>query len=159
MEQGCHNMSVIQLLTNFKTNQNSNFSLNYSTGGFPPTSFDEGSTLTFTAKGTNIFSGYTLYWTILNITTSSEDFSATSGSIVLNLDLDPDVFGPVIPEANTYYGQFSFGIVSDFLTEGNETFKVELRHYNVNGPILATIPVGVFMTPDFYTINDTSTST
>jgi hypothetical protein len=155
-------MSVIQLLTTFSANQNSNFSLKYSTFGFQPTSFDEGSTLTFTAKGTNIFSGYTLYWTILNITTSSEDFSATSGSIVLDLNLDPDVFGPLLPVTNTYYGQFSFGIVSDFLTEGNETFKVQLRQYNIDGPILATIPVGgvTFFgtTPDFYTINDTSTS-
>lgn len=157
-------MSIIQLLTTFSANQNSNFSLRYSSGGvgFLPTSFDEGSTLTFTAEGNNIFSGYTLYWTILNVTTSSEDFSATSGSIVLNLNTDPDVFGPVLPETNTYYGQFSFGIVSDFLTEGNETFKVQLRQYNIDGPILATIPVGgvtIFgTTPDFYTINDTSTS-
>ena len=155
-------MSAIQLLTTFSTNQNSNFSLRYSTAGLPPTSFNEGSTLTFTARGTNIFSGYTIYWTILNITTSSEDFSATSGSIVLNLNLDPDLFGPFLPEANTYYGQFSFGIVSDFLTEGNETFKVQLRQYNIDGPILATIPVGTVTflgtTPDFYTINDTSTS-
>lgn len=156
-------MSAIQLLTTFAVNQNSNFSLKYSTSGFPPTSFNEGSTLTFTAKGQNIFSGYTLYWTILNITTSSGDFSTISGSVVLNSNLDPDVFGPVLPEENTYYGQFSFGIVSDFLTEGNETFKVQLRQYNIGGPILATIPVGGVNlfgpVPDFYTINDTSTST
>jgi len=154
-------MSIIQLLTNFKTNPNSNFFLKYSTSGFPPTSFNEGSTLTFTAKGVNIFSGYTLYWTILNITTSSEDFSTTSGSVVLNQILDPDVFGPVLPEENTYYGQFSFGIVSDFLTEGNETFNVQLRDYNIDGPILATIPVASSSpfgsSPGFYTINDTST--
>lgn len=155
-------MSAIQLLTTFTSSQNSNFSLKYSTSGFQSTSFDEGSSLTFTAKGQNIFSGYTLYWTILNITTSSEDFSTTSGSVVLDQNLDPDVFGPVFPQENTYYGQFSFGIVSDFLTEGNETFKVELRQYNIDGPILATVPVGGVgffgPLPDFYTINDTSTS-
>lgn len=156
-------MSINQLITtfseNFNATKNSNFSLNYSTNGLPPTVFDEGSTLTFTAKGTNISSGYTLYWTILHITTSPEDFSATSGSTVLNLDLDPDVSGPVLPVINTYYGQFSFGIVLDYSSEGSETFKVQLRQYNIDGPILTTIPVGgvtIFgSTPDFYTINDT----
>ena len=76
-----------------------------------PGSINEGSTGTFVVTTTNVTNGTTLYWTISHVSTSSQDFSSTSGSIVISS------------------GTASFTITTsaDLTTEGNETFLVQLK--------------------------------
>jgi hypothetical protein len=118
-----------------------------------PTSINEGSSGSFTAQ--NLGPAGTYYWTVLNGTTTSADFSAVSGSFT----------------TSTLNGSGSFNItpVSDSLTEGSETFQVQIRETSISGPIILTsstitindptreIPIGTFTdpfgatnTPDFY---------
>jgi len=98
-----------------------------------PSSINEGSSKSFTVSTTNVGGGTTLYWTILNSTTSNIDFSATSGSFAID---------------NSGYGTFSVSPVADQLTEGAETFQVEVRTDSITGSVQATSPS--------ITVNDTS---
>ena len=92
-------------------------------------SVNEGSSVTFTAGGTNITNG-TYYWTITN----SGDFSTTSGSFTIT--------------SNS--GSFSVTPTADSTTEGAETFTASIRSGSTSGTILAT--------SSSVTINDTSTT-
>jgi len=98
-----------------------------------PSSINEGSSKSFTVSTTNVGVGTTLYWTILNSTTSNIDFSATSGSFAID---------------NSGYGTFSVSPVADQLTEGAETFQVEVRTDSITGSVQVTSPS--------ITVNDTS---
>ena len=98
-----------------------------------PSSINEGSAGSFTVSTTNVGSGTTLYWTVLNSTTSNVDFSATSGSFAI------DTYG---------YGTFTVTPTADHLTEGAETFQVEVRTDSITGTVQATSPS--------VTVNDTS---
>jgi hypothetical protein len=96
-----------------------------------PTSINEGSSGTFNLNTTNIPNNTTLYWTIDNITTTSPDFSATSGSFTIN--------------SNT--GSFNISVIADSLTEGEETFTLSIRTTSTSGTVVAISNI---------TINDTS---
>lgn len=101
--------------------------------GTIPSSINEGSSGTFILNTTNITDNTTLYWTINHNTTTNADFSATSGSFIIN--------------SNT--GSFSITTIADSLTEGEETFAVSIRTDSTSGTVVA-ISSNV-------TINDTST--
>jgi alpha-tubulin suppressor-like RCC1 family protein len=98
-----------------------------------PSSINEGSAGSFSISTTNFTSG-TLYWTINHVTTSSADFSATSGSITISGSS----------------GSFSITPVNDFTTEGAETFTVSIRTVSTSGTVIGTSAS--------VTVNDTSTT-
>lgn len=89
---------------------------------------DEGSSLTFTAGGTNIAND-TYYW---NIETNAGDFGTTNGSFSIT--------------GNS--GSFSVTPSADSTTEGPETFTVTIRSGSITGIILAS--------SNAITINDVS---
>ena len=95
-------------------------------------SVNEGSALTFNVNTLGVQDGTTLYWTIHNITTSDADFSAVSGSV----------------SVTNQAGSFTVTPLADQLTEGPETFGVDLRTGSISGPIV--------WTSNSATINDTS---
>jgi len=100
----------------------------------PPT-VNEGANLAATVNTTGIPDNTTLFWTVLNGTTSNADFTAVSGSVVI--------------ASNT--STFNIGIVADVTTEGSENFTIQLRTGSISGSVVAT--------SDIVTINDTSTLT
>ena len=103
------------------------------TFGTIPTSISEGSSGTFNLNTVSVSDGTTLYWTINNGSTTSADFSATSGSFTIT--------------SNT--GSFSITPSADFTSEGPEDFTVSIRTGSDSGPIVRT--------SNFVTITDTST--
>jgi len=100
--------------------------------GTIPSSINEGSSGTFNLNTTNISNGTTLYWTINHVTTTSADFSTTSGSFTIN--------------SNT--GSFNITTIDDSATEGGETFTVSIRTGSTSGIVMAI--------SSSVTINDTS---
>jgi len=82
---------------------------------------DEGSSLAFAVGGSDIING-TYYWTINNITTNNSDFSSVSGSFAVTNNS----------------GSFAITTITDFSTEGNETFSVSIRLNSITGTVLAT---------------------
>jgi uncharacterized delta-60 repeat protein len=85
-------------------------------------SVNEGSSLTFNVATTNVTDSTTLYWTVLNITTSSADFVATSGSFTITSNA----------------GSFNITASTDVTTEGPETFQVQIRTVSISGTVVAT---------------------
>ena len=82
----------------------------------------EGQTLSFTVATTLVPDGTTLYYTVLNNTTEGiTDISPISGSVVIS-------------SGST---TFTLSILTDALTEGTETFQVELRTIHVSGDVVA----------------------
>jgi hypothetical protein len=100
--------------------------LTYSITG--PSSIDEGSTATFTVTTTNVPDSTTLYYTLTN----SSDFSTSSGSFNIN--------------SNS--GSFTVTPTADAITEGAETFQIQIRTESVSGTIVSQT--------GNITINDTS---
>ena len=92
-------------------------------------SVNEGSSLTFTAGGSNITNG-TYFYTVTN----SGDFVTSSGSFTIT--------------SNS--GSFSVTPTADSTTEGPETFTASIRTGSTSGTIVAT--------SSSVTINDTSTT-
>jgi hypothetical protein len=99
-----------------------------------PTSINEGTATTFVVGTTLVPNGTTLYWTIVNGTTSNADFSAVSGSFSIN--------------SNS--GSFAITPLADITTEGSETFTINIRTGSAAGPVVATSST--------VTVNDTSTA-
>ena len=93
-----------------------------------PSSIDEGYTATFTVTTTNVPDSTTLYYTLTN----SSDFSTSSGSFVIN--------------SNS--GSFTVTPTADAITEGAETFQIQIRTESVSGTIVSQT--------GNITINDTS---
>ena len=85
-------------------------------------SMNEGASLTFNVTTTNVTDATILYWTILDTTTNSADFSATSGSFSIS----------------TNTGSFSVTTTNDATTEGSQTFRVQLRTDSTSGTVVAT---------------------
>lgn len=85
------------------------------------TSVNEGSSLTFYVATRNI-TLTTLYWTILNGTTTNARFSAVSGSFGLSNNA----------------GSFNISPTADYITEGPTTFQVQIRTGSTSGPVVAT---------------------
>ena len=105
------------------------------TFGTIPSSIDEGNSGTFNVITYNeVPDGTTLYWTINHGTTASADFSASSGSFTVT----------------GYLGSFSITALADILTEGSQTFTVQIRTGSTSGTVVAT--------SSSVTINDTSTA-
>jgi len=100
-----------------------------------PAAINEGTTGTFNVSTTNVVNGTTLYWTIdYNSSSSVADFLfPQSGSFIINSNA----------------GSFGISPKGDYVTEGAETFRVQVRTNSINGSVVATSsPV---------TINDTYT--
>lgn len=93
---------------------------------------NEGNSVAINVTTTGISNGTTLYWTIVNTTTSNQDFSAASGSFTIN--------------SNS--GSFNVTASADYITEGSETFQVQIRTGSTSGTIVATT--------GSITINDTT---
>ena len=89
-----------------------------------PSSIDEGEIGTFRVATGNVANGTTLYWTLdYNSSSSVADFPfPQSGSFIVN--------------SNT--GTFTVGPIADFLTEGSETVKAQIRTNGINGLVVAT---------------------
>ena len=100
------------------------------------TSVNENETVTFTVTTTAISNGTVLYWTILPIsgTAAASDFSDSSLSGSFSI--------------NNNSGTIQRTITSDRLTEGLESFRIEIRTSSTSGPVIAT--------SDIVSINDTS---
>jgi hypothetical protein len=96
-----------------------------------PASINEGSSGTFNISVTNFPSG-TLYWTTLHNSTSAADFSTNSGSFTVTNST----------------GSFLVTALADSLTEGPETFSVQVRINSTVGTVIGT--------SNLVTINDTS---
>jgi hypothetical protein len=99
-----------------------------------PASINEGASGTFTVN--NLGPAGTYFFTVLNSTTADADFSAVSGSFT----------------TSTLNGSGSFNIttVNDFVTEGAQTFQVQVREGSISGTVLVTSAS--------VTVNDTSTT-
>jgi subtilase family serine protease len=100
----------------------------------PPTSFNEGASVSFNVTTSGVTNGTTLYWTVNHVTTVDADFSAVSGSFTINSNA----------------GSFSVSAIADRLTEGSETFTVSVRTVSISGSVV--------LTSDSVTVNDTSLS-
>jgi hypothetical protein len=87
-----------------------------------PTTISEGSSLTCSVTTTNVANGTVLYWTINDTTTSSADFSATSGSFTVTSNA----------------GSFTVTAVNDTTNESAETFTVSVRTGSTSGTVVAT---------------------
>ena len=89
-----------------------------------PTSIDEGEIGTFRVATGNVANGTTLYWTLdYNTSSSVADFPfPQSGSFIVN--------------SNT--GTFTVIPTYDYLTEGPQTFRAQVRTNGINGLIVAT---------------------
>ena len=87
----------------------------------------EGSSSSITVNTTNVSNGTTLYWTILNGTTTNGDFTSTSGNFTIN--------------SNT--GSFSVGAASDSSSESTETATLQLRTGSTSGTIRDTATLNV----------------
>ena len=93
-------------------------------------SVNEGSSVTFTAGGSNITNG-TYYWTV----TSSGNFGTSSGAFTITSNR----------------GSFSVTPTADATTEGPQTFTASIRSGSISGTVLKT--------SSSVTINDTSITT
>ena len=97
------------------------------------TSVNEGNTVVFTVNTQNV-SESTLYWTIVPVSGTVNDFDVNSLSGSFSL------------ASNT--GSFSISLIADSSTEGQEIFQVQLRKTSTSGPIVAN--------SSFIIANDTS---
>ncbi len=84
-------------------------------------SVNENATLGFTVSTTNTPVS-TLYWQIVNITTTNTDFSETSGTVSIS--------------GGT--GSFDITTNADLTTEGSETFRVDIKSISSSGPVVAS---------------------
>jgi len=103
------------------------------------TSVNEGSSVIFSVTATNVENGTTLYYDITgSVGIASTDFtnSSLSGSLSVSGTFDLG------------YGSTTLTLANDFITEGTETFNMNLRTGSISGPIVTTSPT--------ITISDTS---
>lgn len=85
-----------------------------------------------------------LYWTIKHITTTAMDFSTTSGMFDAN-GWGTSVYNPGYSWYNNPYGdelgRFGISTIPENVTEGTETFQVQIREVSYSGPVVLTSPV------------------
>jgi len=121
-----------------------------------PTTFEEPESSTFSVQ--NIGPDGTYFWTILNGTTTNADFSAASGSFIVSGST-----GGV----DNGVGGFGVTVLQDRVTEGSQTFQVQVRSGSTSGTVILTSPTVTItdtsLTPAFVTapvnINEGSTTT
>ena len=102
-----------------------------------PTTFEEPESTTFSVQ--NVGPDGTYYWTILNGTTTNADFSAASGSFIVSGSTGGLENG---------VGSFGVTVLQDRVTEGSQTFQVQVRSGSTSGTVILTSPI--------VTITDTS---
>ena len=102
-----------------------------------PSNVNEGSTASFTVE--NVGPDGTYFFTVLNGTTANADFSAVSGSFIVSGSTGGLDNGT---------GSFNITTVSDRVTEGSQTFQVQVRSGSTSGTVVVTSAA--------VTINDTS---
>lgn len=102
-----------------------------------PTTVEEPESTTFSVQ--NVGPDGTYFWTILNGTTANADFLEASGSFL--------VVGSTGGLDNGF-GGFGVSVLQDRVTEGNQTFQVQVRSGSTSGPVILTSPT--------VTITDTS---
>jgi hypothetical protein len=114
---------VINLLNSFDFTGNPTESLNYN---ITPANniIEEGNGVLFHVGTIDIPDNTVLYWSVANITTTDNDFQATSGIITIQDN-----------SAN-----FVVNTKADILQESNELFSIRLRRDGITGPIVATSP-------------------
>jgi hypothetical protein len=88
----------------------------------PYTAVTEGSSVPVVALTNGVSNGTVLYWTIVNGSTTNADFTIPFGSVTIN----------------SGSGQIDITPVSDGLTDGGETFTVQLRTGSTSGSVVAT---------------------
>jgi Concanavalin A-like lectin/glucanases superfamily len=96
------------------------------------TSINEGASISYTVNMTDVPIGTTLYWTIaptVTTPTSSADFTAVSGSFLNSSGT-----------ASSSSGTFTITALADSLTEGNETFNLEIRIGSITGTVVLVSP-------------------
>ena len=96
------------------------------------TSINEGASISYTVNMTDVPIGTTLYWTIaptVTTPTSSADFTAVSGSFLNSSGT-----------ASSSSGTFTITALADSLTEGDETFKLEIRIGSITGTVVLVSP-------------------
>jgi hypothetical protein len=98
----------------------------------PSTSVNEGQTVTYTVNSTGSDNGTVLYWNIaFDGGLTSSDFDISSGSFTLTVNQSTGVGT----------ASFSFTIRNDSLTEGSETFTIQIRRNTVlTGELITTGP-------------------
>jgi hypothetical protein len=98
-----------------------------------PTSINEGQSGSFVVNTVYVANNTTLYWTILNTSTSNLDFpSPFSGSFTITNGI----------------GSFTVTPETDNTTEGSQTFTIQIRTSSTSGDIV--------LTSNSITVNDTS---
>ena len=108
----------------------------------PSSTVDEGATVTFTVSTTYVRDGTTLYWKV-NTNDTSQNPSETNDFTTYTLTGTTTI--------SNGSGGTTFTIIrNDLLTEGSESFYMELRARGIDGPLVDTSGV--------VTINDTSTT-
>ena len=109
-----------------------------------PASINEGSAGSFTVA--NVGPDGTYFFTVLNGTTANADFDATSGSFVVSGSSGGIENGS---------GSFNITPTADRVTEGAQTFQVQVRSGSTVGPVIitsASVTVNdVSLTPAFTT--------
>ena len=86
------------------------------------TTINEGVSQTFNIETTDVSSGTVLYWKITHLTTSADDFLATSGSFTVTNGA----------------GSFTVTTTADAVTEGTQGFAITVRTGSTNGPVVVT---------------------
>jgi hypothetical protein len=82
---------------------------------------NESATLGFSVSTTNTTVS-TLYWEIVNLTTTNSDFTAATGTVSITSGA----------------GTFNVTTSTDYSTEGSETFRVDIRSGSSSGPVVAS---------------------
>jgi len=110
------------------------------------TSLNEGSSISFNVVTINVENGTTLYYDITgSVGIASTDFTnnSLSGSLSISGTFD------------TGFASTTLTLANDLITEGTETFNVNLRTGSISGPIVATsstVTVGdTSLTPALFT--------
>ena len=107
----------------------------------PITSINEGQTVTYTVNSTGANDGTVFYWNIAFFGYWLYDVDIYSGSFALAVN----------PSTGVGTASFSFTVINDMLTEGSETFFIQIRRDTIlTGALVTTSPT--------ITVADTSKS-
>jgi len=107
----------------------------------PVTSVTEGISYSYTVRTTNVPIGSTLYWTINHLTTSTNDFSVSSGSFLNSTGNE-----------SSGSGIFNITILASELPERNETFTIQLRkNSDITTTVFAQTPTITLIDPTYPT--------
>lgn len=115
--------------------------ITYNVTTFTTTQY-ENTTYTVTVTTTGLSINTTLYWTVVNGTTTSADFNSVSGSFT--------------QFSSTQTGSFNITTNLRLPSVGNRTYTVAIRTGSVSGPIVATSSTATINGPGTITVGWTS---